>query len=124
MLDSLQDAKNWIEKSIVSLQEGQRLFKDDISNLKAEILEVELEEDQHNRKLNDSIVYAGLHFFFGNASLAEKKRKLPEYHALVNRYSKAQSEVINICLKCKNYISKLRLSYSIMKNLKMKQRIR
>ena len=92
MLDSPQDAKNWIEKSIVSLQEGQRLFKDDISNLKVEISEIELEEDQHNRKLNDSVVYAGLDFFFGNASLAEKKRKLPEYHALVNRYSKAQSE--------------------------------
>jgi len=86
MLDSPQDAKNWIEKSIVSLQEGQRLFKDDISNLKMEISEIELEEDQHNRKLNDSVVYAGLDFFFGNASLAEKKRKL------VNRYSKAQSE--------------------------------
>ncbi|WP_214893917.1 hypothetical protein [Exiguobacterium sp. H66] len=92
MIDSPKDAKNWIEKSIVSLQEGQRLFKDDISNLKAEILEIQLEEDQHNRKLNDSVVYAGLDFFFGNASLAEKKRKLPEYNALVDRYSKAQSE--------------------------------
>ena len=92
MLDSPKDAKNWIEKSIVSLQEGQRLFTNDISNLTTEISGILLEEDTYNRKLNDSIVYAGLDFFFGNVTLEEKKRKLPEYNALVARYSKAQSE--------------------------------
>jgi len=92
MLDSPKDAKNWIEKSIVSLQEGQRLFADDISNLTTEISGILLEEDTYNRKLNDSIVYAGLDFFFGNTTLEEKKQKLPEYNALVARYSKAQSE--------------------------------
>ena len=75
MLDSLKDAKNWIEKSIVSLQEGQSLFADDISNLTTEISGILLEEDTYNRKLNDSIVYAGLDFFLWKCGFRRKKAK-------------------------------------------------
>ncbi|MFC7685774.1 hypothetical protein [Ureibacillus sp. GCM10028918] len=92
MLDSPKDAQNWIEKSIVALQEGQRLFKNDLANLNQEISAIQIESNRYDRKVNDSMIHAGLDFFFGNESLEMKKRKIPEYRNLVSRYSRAQTE--------------------------------
>ena len=92
LLGSPNDAKIWIDKSISSLQEGQKLFHNDITNLKREILAIQSEDHEHNRMMNESIMYAGLDFFFGDNSLAIKKQYIPQYSALVEQYSYAQSE--------------------------------
>jgi len=92
LLESPNDAKTWIDKSISSLQEGQKLFQHDIANLRREILAIQSEDNEHNRMMNDSIIYAGLDFFYGNDSLVAKKQYIPQYTALVEQYSFAQSE--------------------------------
>ena len=92
MLNSPKDALNWMEKSIVSLQKGQKLFANDIEGLNQEIRAIELEGRAYDRKVSESYVAAGLDFFFGNKSLEGKKQQLPKYRNLVSRYSLAKKE--------------------------------
>lgn len=101
MLDSPKDALNWMEKSVESLQKGQELFEKDIIGLNQEIRSIESQSAAYNRKLSDSYVAAGFDFFFGNATLEEKKRQLPKYRGLVTRYSTAKKESAAYLLEMK-----------------------
>lgn len=86
MLEKPYDAEEWMEKSVRVLAEAQLRFDTEITILRNEIRSIEFETERYEKSLNDSIFDSILDFFFGDVSIAEKRRRLPECKRLVDQY--------------------------------------
>jgi len=124
MLESPNDAKIWIDKSMVSLQEAQTLFRHEIAVFKREILDFQSENNEHDRKMNDSIIYAGLDFVFGNESLDINKKKVNDHTVSINHYSKAQSESYKFMNEMKELSKQIEHDLLTIKHRESKEEIK